>query len=347
MKQFLALLLALAMVLTLTACKSKKKKNDQTSDGFDFMGGQSTQEATNPQDVTEAPTGMATPEVTAPPEPETEPTESHATEPEPVETEPPETEPPTTAPLIEDDALWAVYQNEMTFWADSGREMYLWEYADRNGATKVTKWSYIDLDDDGGNEMLLQLDSKSLGYIVLYWDGEEVLGYGFGFRDISEVKTNGLISGSAGAAHMIFYKLEFRNGGCRTKILAEFDFDSGYYVINGSRVSEARAMEYLDEWSYLPSHTGATDIYTEVMPSCAWCGRVTNDLVTQLCDDCYWYVGWCSWCGQLSTEIYDGVCTDCRPYEGYDRYCDACGADCMGEEMIDGLCLDCWYYYYG
>lgn len=346
MKRFLALFLALAMALTLTACKSKKKKNDQESGGFGFLGGQSSRETETPQDATEPPTEMEIPAETLPPEPETEPTE-----PEPVETE--LTEPPTEAPTEEteppedpEEVLLDVLVDLRTLRTPNGESMYLWQLIAKNHGSEVLWWEFVDMDQDRINEIIVEIDSKAEAYVVLHWDGKDVYAYTLGFRDISELKTNGAIAGSQGAAHTIYYRLEFRKNGYRQYILADLDFDAGIFQIEGRSVSEDRARAFLEDWEDLSNIIGATYIPPEE-EACAWCGRVTDDLITQLCDDCYWYVGWCSWCGQLATEIYDGVCTDCRPYEGYDRYCDICGDDCMGEEMIDGLCLDCWYALYG
>ena len=81
---------------------------------------------------------------------------------------------------------------------------------------------------------------------------------------------------------------------------------------------------------------------------CVHCGQPSYDLVTGLCNDCYWYVGWCSVCGNLAYEIYDGVCVDCMESAGasdpdeYQSQCSVCGK--WSDTVFEGICDDCGGY---
>lgn len=122
---------------------------------------------------------------------------------------------------------------------------------------KATKFTVIDLDNDGANEIVLWLqinDVSDYGFEVLrYLDGN-VYGYTLQYRSFMNLKTDGTFEFSGSASDTGVGKLGFSDAGCFTENLAYSE--SGYddaneltvqYYANGKACSEEEFNDFVGQ----------------------------------------------------------------------------------------------------
>lgn len=271
----------------------------------------------------------------------------------PAQTQPSETvsvteEPLDTQPTSADSILLAVMENQYQLRTESGSVMYLSEYLATQHGSVVTDWVFLDFDQDGELDVFAITDSEISTYLVLHWNGTYACCFPFGFRSFNELKTNGYSCGSGGASVTIYSRFEFDGCSIIPHTIAYFDDDVKKYEIEGKAVTKAEADAFLREWYFIPNILGSSYYPPEEeapsISACAYCGALTSSLTDDLCEDCFWYVGKCQICGEYSLYLFEGICEKCEPYGGRDsgEFCGICGKDCIDQEMIDGMCLECW-----
>lgn len=78
------------------------------------------------------------------------------------------------------------------------------------------RFAIVDLDQDGISEVVVEMTNDVDGYeLVLHYYNGTVYGYGYGFRSMQSIHTNGVIFASSGAANSYAYM--FRFDGIRIK----------------------------------------------------------------------------------------------------------------------------------
>lgn len=75
----------------------------------------------------------------------------------------------------------------------------------------ATQFAVVDMDQDGTVEAVVELTDFSDGWILVlrYQDGN-VYGYGFSYRAMTDLRTDGTLLGSSGADDSSYYRLMFR-----------------------------------------------------------------------------------------------------------------------------------------
>ena len=121
------------------------------------------------------------------------------------------------------------------------------------GNTKDIKVSYalVDLDEDNENEFIALFDTWSGDYLVLNYEKDSGIVYGFpyGYRSMVAIKENGILLGTSGAEVNAYYRLFFDKNKVNDKEIASMD--GNIYKIDGKEVSESEYQEYADKLSAL------------------------------------------------------------------------------------------------
>lgn len=136
---------------------------------------------------------------------------------EPDETEPsvPETEAPKTE-YDADEMLVAVLKGECSFIMSDTYEDVSIESVKKVGYDEFDSplipvlYAYADMDQDGQQEVIVELSNNVDGWRVIlrYQDGA-VYGYGYHYRGLQSISTNGLVMASSGAAYSDIFRLRF------------------------------------------------------------------------------------------------------------------------------------------
>lgn len=166
---------------------------------------------------------------------------------------PPE-ESPSEEPSIEPSNPATLYQNILlgtgTFFStDAGKDLTisrdeLYQIISEDLVpTEAEKFSLIDLDNDGADELILQLNvnrAPESAYEILRYQDGRVYGYTKWPREITDLKSDGTFFFSGGAANTGIGSLRFDADGCTTDTLTytEMSFDSDNnqifsYTVNG------------------------------------------------------------------------------------------------------------------
>lgn len=110
--------------------------------------------------------------------------------------------------------------------ADEGYEkMYLSDFTNNEYEPSTPRaFAYLDLDEDGQNEVVLEMDYGLDGaYAVLKEIDGTIYGYDFNYRSINPLYADGTIMGSNGAANNELYRLEFTTDGALENLDAGID----------------------------------------------------------------------------------------------------------------------------
>jgi len=108
----------------------------------------------------------------------------------------------------------------------------------------VKKYAVVDFESDNNPEMVLWLDlggNDSVGYNVLHFEDGIVYGYGFPYRGLQDLKTDGTFRWSGGAAHHGIAKIVFSKDTYTETNLAycenTTDHQTVYYYMGDKAVS--------------------------------------------------------------------------------------------------------------
>ncbi len=111
--------------------------------------------------------------------------------------------------------------------------------SDENWVTaKVTKFTIIDLDGDGDNEMVLWIQANErsdYGFEILYFQDQEVYGFTLPYRGFTHLKTDGTFYSSGGMDNKGIGKLQFSERGYTIE-----------YVSDGESQEEKADAEWYD-----------------------------------------------------------------------------------------------------
>lgn len=110
------------------------------------------------------------------------------------------------------------------------------------------KYTILDLDNDGNNELIYYLFQGGDGFYIIFHviDGE-VYGYSESYNTIDNLYKDGVIQGFGGAEDWWFERIEsFEKDRINSIVLAEHSYD--YCVIEGNEVSEQEFSDYTAKW---------------------------------------------------------------------------------------------------
>ncbi len=104
--------------------------------------------------------------------------------------------------------------------------------------------SFIDIDDDGKQEMVLTVGNY-LYRIVFHQEDDITYAIVFGIRGFNDIFENGIHVGSGGAGYNSHYKLGFKNGMFVDEKLAQMEWPEHY--IGGKPVSEEKYQGWIED----------------------------------------------------------------------------------------------------
>lgn len=142
--------------------------------------------------------------------------------------------------------------SKQTFIAESGEEILFNEFVLPNEKTTAAdKYTFVDLDKDGVEELAVLTTADYGEYIVFRYEevSEKVYGYLIGIRAFQEVKTDGSFRGSSGADSHSYLEMEFADNKMQIKTIAVDDGMIGEYKINGEDVTEEQIDEFVNAWN--------------------------------------------------------------------------------------------------
>ncbi len=105
----------------------------------------------------------------------------------------------------------------------------------------VERFAVIDLDGDGEDEVVLELDCYGGGFVILHYQNGEVYAFEQCYRGFKGLKEDGTFMASDSAVHTCIEKLVFSDTGYSDIVLAElyWDFEEKpWHKINGEPCSD-------------------------------------------------------------------------------------------------------------
>ena len=104
--------------------------------------------------------------------------------------------------------LKKVINNERSFITEGGYEVLFKDYEIIDGKYEINSFTYIDLDDDGVEE-LVTLISDYLVYMIFHYEEGNIYGYMLGIHMFEELKTDGTFMGSSGSNDNEYLRISF------------------------------------------------------------------------------------------------------------------------------------------
>ena len=112
---------------------------------------------------------------------------------------------------------------------------------------KVTKFTIIDLDGNGENEIVLWIQANErsdYGFEILYFQDQEVYGFTLPYRGFMHLKTDGTFYSSGGMDNRGISKLQFSERGCTIEDVSDGESqdekaDVEWYDLTSSNVERA------------------------------------------------------------------------------------------------------------
>ena len=162
--------------------------------------------------------------------------------------------PPTEAELANQEAISALSKvltsSELFCFVEDGQPTYtehinsVRKICDTEfpGPLTPVRFTVVDLDQDGATEVIVELTNNVDGWdLVLHYYNGTVYGYGFGYRAMQSIYSNGVVFGSSGAFWSDAYTLQFSG-----YVLTENPVDAGtagepvqWYEFTQSNISMA------------------------------------------------------------------------------------------------------------
>jgi len=148
-----------------------------------------------------------------------------------------------------------VLENKAPFISEIGTSAYLKDYKIGVGTLSIpidaipSKYVYVDLDNDGANELVVNISDKYGYYLVLHWNGQDVYGFEFNARSLLSLKTDGSFMRSNGAARNSYCKMSFDNNSYTIIDEAIKDSTAGNFELKGKNVSVEALNEFISNWN--------------------------------------------------------------------------------------------------
>ena len=152
------------------------------------------------------------------------------------------------------DLLLDVLNNKKTFINESGEEVYFQDHKAYGGMDVIPeKYTFIDLDRDGKQELVVYITPDIGGYTVFHIYNDKVYGFDFGERQMVDLKTDGSFSQSEGAAYRSYVTLNFEKEKYQIVEQVYANDIEKIYRVNGTLVTGENAKKYIDEFNNKPS----------------------------------------------------------------------------------------------
>lgn len=151
--------------------------------------------------------------------------------------------------------LTSVLDSQKTFIDEDGNAVLLRDYVIGNDflvdelLANPTEYVFVDFNEDNVDEMVVNI-SENLGfYLVLYWNGFDVYGYGYGVRALACLKTDGSFIASSGADSNCYCRLTFENNKPKVIYDAIKDSPINRYELAGNSCSIEEVDAYIRSWN--------------------------------------------------------------------------------------------------
>ena len=152
-----------------------------------------------------------------------------------------------------------VLNNNGTFISEAGNITYLKDYKIGKGTLLTpidavpSKYVFVDMNNDGEDELVINISDAYGYYLVLHYDGQNVYGFEFNARSLLALKKDGSFMGSNGAASNSYCKLSFGDNTYTIICEAVKDSTMGKFEINGENVSTEALNEFINDWNLKPN----------------------------------------------------------------------------------------------
>lgn len=146
--------------------------------------------------------------------------------------------------------LFDVMNSCITFidWANN-RVMFN-EYKISNEEKAVpSKYAYVDLDNDGIEELVVLTTSDYGAYIILKYQDNDIYGHMIGIRSFEKLKVDGSFIGSSGANNNEYLTITFNENKYSLNKEAVFDENNQIYQIKGKDVTKDEINTFVEEWN--------------------------------------------------------------------------------------------------
>ena len=146
--------------------------------------------------------------------------------------------------------LLDVMDNKQKFIDEDNQEVFLKDFKIiENQTAEVDKYSFVDLDKDDIEELIIYTTSDYGAYVILHYEDNKIYGYMIEIRSLENLKTDGSFMGSSGANSIEYLRMTFNKNSYTFKTEAVYDDTNKVYKINDINVSEAEIKEYTENWN--------------------------------------------------------------------------------------------------
>ena len=182
----------------------------------------------------------------------------------------------------DDNILFSVLYNQKPFITAKGTTVYLKDYKpvykeseevdyyEKDNVFIPLDYTFVDLDKDGNNELIVTESPYADNYLILRKENEKIYGYYLYVRWFSSLKEDGSFWSSGGAFSIEYNTINFDENKYNISTLATFDFvgdeekpssnkygfepdyEKSVFEIGGKRVSFEEIKQFADEWEKRP-----------------------------------------------------------------------------------------------
>lgn len=146
--------------------------------------------------------------------------------------------------------LFDVMNSCITFIDSTNNRVMFNEYKISNEEKAVpSKYAYVDLDNDGIEELVVLTTSDYGAYIILKYQDNNIYGHMIGIRSFEKLKVDGSFIGSSGANNNEYLTITFNENKYSLNKEAVFDENNQIYQIKGKGVTKDEINTFVEEWN--------------------------------------------------------------------------------------------------
>lgn len=158
-----------------------------------------------------------------------------------------------------EDILLKVINNEQEFITERGDTTYLKDFDMYGEKVTISRFAYVDFDQDGENEMVIETNSGSYS-IVLHYENQRVYGYLLSARAIYDIKNDGTYTGNGGEEVTNIKRMRFATVEYEEIILASKV--NGEYEVAGMPATEEQFNDFQSIQDFKEEVEWTTDFVT-------------------------------------------------------------------------------------